>query len=821
MSSSEDYLDSLLDSILGGGKPDEGESSDLAESEAQAAENKANADAGKAMSPDEIEEMLVSMGTLEGGEEKAQESDMDDMEAMLAFMNEHNASVSETAQADALSLDDLDFGENALSYESVDDMTSGEDDTETIASDDLTDLGLDDLSLDSLDLGEEGEQDDGLDAFSLDNLSFEDSQVGDETEDVPDFSQDDFSLDDLSLDDLDLGEDSMSGENEMDGSISDDISDFNLDALSLDDLDLGESSLLEETELDDSAPEEVPDLSMDDMPSDSFSLDDLSLDNLAAEEPDDGGDALMSEEEIDRLLSGDMSFEEEPTVSDEMEMEDSGEDDDLSALLAGMEHDDDLSEIHDLLGESQQGVADDDMLAMLEGVGDDGAGFDLFESDEAAREAESIRELTPEEIAAREGGEEKKKKKEKKKRRKLFGKKKGGDEEQEQPVEEMGTDLDSLLGEVSVQEPEKKAEKEKKPGFFARILDFMLESEEDDDPLAAEVLAGNDGAMGSISGENSELLRELNEEDKKGKKKKKDKKKDKKQKGEKGEKAEKAEKKEKKPKKEKPKKKKEKKENAEVDLFAPPEKKLSKKKVFIAFLFSGTVGICIYLGTTILPDYMQEKEARIAYDQKDYKVVYDRLFGKELKEQDAVLYQRSELILQMSRKLSSYENYTNLNMRLEALDALISGVERYHVLLAEAEAFNVVGEVSDIYVQILGKLSADFGVSEADALDIIGSEDDEVYSQRLAAIINGTYAGGAVMPGGRQDVLLEEEEIIERIDGLEEEPEDSLPEEEESDSQPEDEVQPEEEESDSQHEDDVQPEEETETDENSDEGSEE
>ena len=806
MSSSEDYLDSLLDSILGGGKPDEGESSDLAESEEQAAENKANADAGKAMSPDEIEEMLVSMGTLEGGEEKAQESDMDDMEAMLAFMNEHNASVSEAAQAEALSLDDLDFGENALSYESVDDLTSGEDDTETIAADDLTDLGLDDLSLDSLDLGEEGVPDDGLDAFSLDNLSFEDSQVGDETEDAPDFSQDDFSLDDLSLDDLDLGEDSMSGENEMDGSISDDISDFNLDALSLDDLDLGESSLLEETGMNDSAPEEVPDLSMDDMPSDSFSLDDLSLDNLAAEEPDDGVDALMSEEEIDRLLSGDMSFEEEPTVSDEMAMEDSGEDDDLSALLAGMEHDDDLSEIHDLLGESQQGVADDDMLAMLEGVGDDGAGFDLFESDEAAREAESIRELTPEEIAAREGGEEKKKKKEKKKRRKLFGKKKGGDEEQEQeqPVEEMGTDLDSLLGEVSAPEPEKKAEKEKKPGFFARILDFMLESEEDDDPLAAEVLAGNDGAMGGISGENSELLRELNEEDKKGKKKKKDKKKDKKQKGEKGEKAEKAEKKEKKPKKEK--KKKEKKENAEVDLFAPPEKKLSKKKVFIAFLFSGTVGICIYLGTTILPDYMQEKEARIAYDQKDYEVVYDRLFGKELKEQDAVLYQRSELILQMSRKLSSYENYTNLSMRLEALDALISGVERYHVLLAEAEACNVVGEVSDIYVQILGKLSADFGVSEADALDIIGSEDDEVYSQRLAAIINGTYAGGAVMPGGRQDVLLEEEEIIERIDGLEEEPEDSLPEEEESDSQPEDEVQPEEE---------------TETDENSDEGSEE
>ena len=63
------------------------------------------------------------------------------------------------------------------------------------------------------------------------------------------------------------------------------------------------------------------------------------------------------------------------------------------------------------------------MLAMLEGADDGGdSSFDFFENDEAAKEAESIRELTPEEIEARESGG--KSKKEKKKRKKLFGKKK-------------------------------------------------------------------------------------------------------------------------------------------------------------------------------------------------------------------------------------------------------------------------------------------------------------------------------------------------------------------------------------------------------------
>lgn len=813
MSSSEDYLDSLLDSILGGGKPDDDEKPASEEEEAVSAEDKGTVETGKAMSPDEIEEMLVSMGTLDGSEEESQEEEpeVDDMEAMLAFMNEHNASIAEEAQADSFSLDDLELGEGDFSYKSVDDLPSEEPGTDDIEASDLSDLNLEELSLDNLDLGEDGVPEDGLDAFSLDSLDSEEpgmeeaAQEGMSDFNPDDLSLDDLSLDDLSLDDFGLGDDSLQAENTADEDTQDSMSDFNLDELSLDDLDIGEDSGTQDVMPNESVQDGMPD----------FGLDSLSLDDLSSEEPEPGtnGDDLMSIEEIDRLLSGDMSFEEEPGAADDLALEESGDgDDDLSALLAGMDHDEDLSEIQDLLGESEQGVpADEDMLAMLEGVGgDDGAGFDLFENDEAAREAESIRELTPEEIAAREGGDEQGKKK--KKRKKLFGKKKdkGGDEQQQ--TQELGTELEDLLGEVSLPESDQETVKEKKPGLIARLMDFLLESdEEDEDPLAAEVLADSDGVTGNISGENRELLRELGEEDKKGKKKKKEKK----------PKKEKEKEKEKKPKKEKKKKpKKEKAPDPEADLFAPPEKRLSKKKVICVFLFCGTIAACIILATSILPNYVQEQEARLAYDQKEYKDVYDLLYGKELKEEDEILFMRSELILQMDRKLSSYENYVNLNMRLEALDALISGVARYQLILADAEAYNVVSEVTDLYVQILGRLSTEFGVSEADALDIIGSKDDVIYSQRLMAIIDGTYASEAEeISGERQDVLPEEEEIIERIDGLEEENPDTLPEEELQndqlgediqgvDSQPEEEMQ------------DMLPEEEPAADENPGEGSE-
>ncbi len=769
MSSSEEYLDSLLDSILGGGKPDGEEE---AVSGAEGGDNQAAlSDGGKAMSSEEIEEMLMSMGTLGGSEQEAQEqagSEAEDMEAMLAFMNEHNAGGTASGSEETeTTLDDLgmDEGMGAADFapegkEAEEGMTGVSDE---LSLDDLDpgessgDDGLvDDLSLDSLDLGVSSVDEGAMDDLSLDDLSFGESGV------------DDGLLDELSLDDLDLGDggsDAAMSDFALEETDGGESMTSGLDELSLDDLDLGESG----------GDMTLDELSLDDLDlgegSDEGALGDLALEETGG--TNDEMDGLMSEEDIDRLLNGNLSDEEGGTA--DFALEETGEsDEDLSALLAGMGHDEDLSEINDLLEGADQGVSpDDDMLAMLEGADDGGdSSFDFFENDEAAKEAESIRELTPEEIEARESGG--KSKKEKKKRKKLFGKKKKESGE-EAAAEEAGGELEALLAETTEQEPEAEEAEEKKPGFFARLMNFLLESdEEDEDPLAAEVLADSAGETGTVTDENKALLEELKEEDKKGKKKK-DKKKGKKGKGgEEGEEGAEGEGEDSKKAKKKKKKEKKKKEEEETDLFAPPEKKLSKKKVITVFVFCGTIAACIVLLVSFLPNYTEKREAHVAYDHQDYAQVYDLLYGKELDEQDEVLFQRSNLILQMNRKLTSYENYGSLDMRLESLNALIGGVARYQAILPEAETYNVVGEVSDIYAQILDRLSADFGVSESDALEIIALEDDVAYSQRLEAIISGAVYSEDI-PAGRQDVLPEEEEIIERIDGLESETEGEQP----------------------------------------------
>ena len=691
MSSSEEYLDSLLDSILGGG---DAEGSSPEKNEETVSEESKSVAAEKAMSPAEIEEMLVSMGTLDSGEEAAAaETDtaVDEMEAMLAFMNEQSGGTADTSATEETAVEDM----------SMDDMS------------------LDELSLDDLSVEEAGMEEKSIEAdFGLEELP------------EGDMSMDDMSLDELSLDDLSMEETGMEESIEADLGLEESV-----------EADLGLEELPEE------------ELSMDDMSLDELSLDGEAADSALEDLGDEDMDGMMSEEDIDRLLSGE-PMEEEEAASEDFALEDEGNgEEELSDLLAGMDHDEDLSEINDLLEESQQGVpADDDLLAMLEGAPDgDDDSFDFFESDEAAREAEGIRELSPEEVAARENNGEEKPKKEKKKRKKLFGKKK---DDAGAAAEEAEDGLEDAAGQ----------EAEKKPGLFAKLMDFLLESDEDEDPLAAEVRGDKGGTTGTVTDENQELLKELSEEDKKGKKKKKKEKKKK-------DKGEAKEKKPKKPKKEK------KKKVPEEDPYALPEKKLSKKKVFTAFLLGATIGAGIIVMNSYLPDYLQIQEAHVAYDNNDYAEVYELLYAVERSEQDEILFQRSNLILQMRRKAASYENYINLNMRLEALNALIGGVERYQQVLPKAEQYNVVDEVSTTYSQILGLLSTEFGVSESEALEIIALKDNVEYTQWLERILNGSTYSEEAGTSATLDILPEEEEILERLEGLQEEQQDIMPDE--------------------------------------------
>lgn len=756
MSSSEEYLDNLLKSMMEGNNTanTEDASQDSDTEQAQSVSDVVNMPEEFALDeltlPEEPTDGIesVDMSMQSAGSDSNKAMTMEEIEAMLASMG----SLDSDKPAEEAEPETPVMVEEAEEDPDLAAILAGFDqEPEALAIEEP----LEDMPLEMPMLSEEGEQGNGLD---------------------------DLDLAELGLDDLVLEESSSDTEDEPDDFMRDDALE-NLLA------DSGEQS----------------DLSLDDISLDGLSFDEPSLDTGMEE-----GD--MSEEDIDRLLSGDsisnndydssqedalsldelsMTEDSEPVddlaLTDDFALEDYGEsDEDLSALLAGMEQNEDLSEINDLLEKSDQGVSvDDDMLAMLENVPgsddseSDNDAFNFFAGEEAVEgEPENIREITQEELENRE--ESKKAKKEKKKREKKAKKnkkKKGAVEAGNEEIgsEETGSEeavmLESLLEGTADAE-----EAPKKQGLFARFLAFLFEEDEDEEALVDHTdgdIGVDELPIGNPSEENKQLLEELSEEDKKNAKKKDKKEKKKKDKKEKkGKKAaaetgeeEDAENEEKNKAKKKKKKKKEK--NPEEEAHNEPEKKLSKKKVIAVFLYCATMAACIIVIVMVFPNYMQKRDARVAFDCRNYDEVYDLLYGKKLNEEDELLLKKSSIILQMERKLDSYENYEKLDMPLEALDALVSGVDLYQTILPRAEQYHVTGEVSDIYDQILEKLSA-YGVSESDALDIIASGDNVTYSQRLESIV---YGGGVSMESVAEptpDILPEEEEIIDRLEQLEE-----------------------------------------------------
>ena len=794
MSSSEEYLDSLLKSLTEGGNTagtesgvsilqntaDDLQNSDVTESAASDA-------ADATMSMDDIEAMFASMGMDAQEEEPAADETSMNIADEQSF--DDGMIADEQSLDDGIISDELGVEETSLS----DEMLSENVGMEGQASDDLA--LIDEMLSDELPLESEAASDDiALSEESVtDDLMLEESAEEEPVADEP--SLDELGLEDLGLEGLGLEEsaaeepvadDLVLEESVEEESVADDLmleesaeeepvaDEPSLDELGLEDLGLEglglEEFAIEEPVADDLVLEEsAEEEPVADEPSlDELGLEDLGLESLGLEEL--GLEEAGQETEEEQLAL------EEGAEEESMALEDTGEEDaDLSALLASMGGDEDLSEISDLLEKSEQGVAvDDDMMAMLggltdteEGEGEGEESFDFFSGEEKEDGSKDIREITPEELEERENPKTKKKEeKERKKREKKAKKKKGGESEQGENADgESSDDLSNLLG-----DGDENAEP-KKQGLFARFISFLLEEDEEGDSVEGD--SEDVGVViGSLSDENKELLEELNEEDRKNAKKKEkaDKKKNKKDKGKKkggkagagGESDEESDAKPKKPKKEK-----KKKEKSIEDELKLPVKKLSKKKVTSVFLFCATIAACIIVLTMLLPPQMEKQEARVAFDRSQYEQVYALLYGKELDEEDEAIFKKSSIILKMQRKLDSYENYKKMDMQPEALNALIEGVSRYQNLSSDAAAYNVGSEVADIYGQILAVLARDYGLSEADALNIISSGDDVTYSQRIQAVISGeVYGTEEALPEGRQDVLPEEEEIIERLDNI-------------------------------------------------------
>ena len=323
-------------------------------------------------------------------------------------------------------------------------------------------------------------------------------------------------------------------------------------------------------------------------------------------------------------------------------------------------------------------------------------------------------------------------------------------------------DIDELL-------QDKSDKKEKKPGFFKRLLAFFTEEATPEEEPQKD--------------ENEEVLAELDKEDKTAeqdkKKKKEKKKKDKPAKGKGAKKNAKAgnvedgdEEEDGKPEKGKGKGKgkgkakkasKKKKEKPEVpEQEEKASKGYTKKNIILVCLFSAAVFAVLYLSISYVAPGYAKKNAVTAFENQDYLTCYEILYGQNLTEREQQLFNFSNMVLRMQKKISDYDKYVEDGENLYALDSLMQAVEEYEETQEEALACGADGEMLKLYREVLTILLENYGLDEEGVRGIAFCDNKVEYTRMLDTLINGGTVNIKEEPAtdteDLPDLLPEEEE---------------------------------------------------------------
>ncbi|MDE6925614.1 MAG: hypothetical protein K2P59_10210 [Acetatifactor sp.] len=310
----------------------------------------------------------------------------------------------------------------------------------------------------------------------------------------------------------------------------------------------------------------------------------------------------------------------------------------------------------------------------------------------------------------------------------------------------MVLDGDDVTGIRELTGEDEEETKPRKKGFFSRFLEFL--TEEDEEEEENENIKLSEENKGIIE----DLDKEKNKKDKKGKKgKKKVKKADASARDEDEEGGE--EKQEKKKKAKKPKKEKPPKEEEPVE----PGRKLSPRKVLPIALICLSLGAAIIVIVFAAVDFTDKKNARDAYYAGDYRTCYQNLFGKDLNENEQVMYGKSASILTIRLWISEYEMLTAEGAGLEALDSLIQSVNDYPSLYEYAIQWNAGGEVAQEYATILNLLYENYGLTEDQARAIAAEPDDIEYTRQVNMIVQGGSYGSWNEPEPETEAPLQDE----------------------------------------------------------------
>lgn len=170
-------------------------------------------------------------------------------------------------------------------------------------------------------------------------------------------------------------------------------------------------------------------------------------------------------------------------------------------------------------------------------------------------------------------------------------------------------------------------------------------------------------------------------------------------------------------------------EEAKLLAAEGPEKKLNKPLCVIVILFFLCIGGAVILGTNVFDYTLVITKATTYFERQKYGMAYREILGVNVKEQDKDLESRIYTVMYVERQYEAYENYRAMDKPDKALDSLLQGLAKYDDYYQEAQTLNILDDYNYAKNQIVTALNEAYGMTEADALELLQLPDQEYTEQ--------------------------------------------------------------------------------------------
>lgn len=170
-------------------------------------------------------------------------------------------------------------------------------------------------------------------------------------------------------------------------------------------------------------------------------------------------------------------------------------------------------------------------------------------------------------------------------------------------------------------------------------------------------------------------------------------------------------------------------EEAKLLAAEGPEKKLNKPLCVIVILFFLCIGGAVILGTNVFDYTLVITKATTYFERQKYGMAYREILGVNVKEQDKDLESRIYTVMYVERQYEAYENYRVMDKPDKALDSLLQGLAKYDDYYQEAKTLNILDDYNYAKNQIVTALNEAYGMTEADALELLQLPDQEYTEQ--------------------------------------------------------------------------------------------